>query len=418
MPHHGSLGSSFEEQLWERRIQRVMNDYENFTENDLPYLNISGKYSDYLKTIVKDLHERINSALKTVRDPELSTEVARVLSGATSYNLSRTWHTILDVTQNTAAQSIPKDLYFFMDSIYERLGGEEVPYFIKLTLTVLVPGTLDISKYVLRPFLINLREAYNYLANKKAYVIFTTPSIIKNPIDWALLIHEAAHILEEEKLQIVEEFFPQIRSESYLTGHDLVSTSTFPVEEAMPNWALEIACDIISTISCGPIFGYRLLDNFLREEKEIFETHPPIKKRLQLISNELENYGWNEAAADIRAKSERVKLPEVIEKLVLPKQCTEIIDKIKEKTRQEGLEYRCTPELADRLKIIGTRLNDLKPCVTVGGKNVDLKDMLNASQYVNSELKESQEFKDFMADMIRLISAREFYQKYKSTVSD
>jgi len=417
MPHPGSPENSFEEQLWKSRIQGIMNDYENFIKNDLPYLIIPGKYSEYLKKLIRSLYEKINSSLDAIEDPELSSEVrALVLSGVTRYKISHAWHTILDMAQNTL--DIPKDLYFFMDSIYERLGGEEVPYFIKLTLTALVPGTLDICKYVLRPFLINLRQAFDYLANKKAYVIFTTPSIIKNPIDWALLIHEAAHILEEEKLQIVEKFYPELQSEPYLGGHNLASTIMFPVEEAMPNWALEIACDIISTISCGPIFGYRLLDNFLQEEKEIYETHPPIKKRLELISNELERCGWEEAASDIRTKAERVPIADFIRKVPLPQYYMEIIGDVREKMKQEGIEYQCTPELNTRFKVISERLNDLKPCITVEGKSVDLKDLLNASEHVEDKLKESQEFKDFLADMIRLLTARDLYQKYKSTLSN
>ncbi|HML01844.1 MAG TPA: hypothetical protein VK487_00555 [Candidatus Bathyarchaeia archaeon] len=412
MAHHGPQETSYETELWEQRIQVVMNDYKNFTENQLPYLAIPGKYSEYLRRMIKDLYFKTKQSLESIKDPGLSNEVALVLSGTTRYNVSRVWHTVLDLTQTTV--DTPKDLYFFTDSIYERLGGEEVPYFIKVSLTDLVPGTINICKYVLQPFLINLGDAFEYLSNKKAYVIFATPSIMQNPVDWALLIHEAAHILEEEKLKIVSNYYPQLGSELYVSAHNLAATSSFPVDEAMPNWALEIACDIISTISCGPIFGYRLLSNFLREEKSLYETHPPIKKRLELISNELNRFGWKEEARDIRAKIDRVNVKDFIERAALPEHCNEIIDAIRKKAKAEKIEYRCTPRLRKLIKMLGDRLNSLKPCITIKGEDVDLKDLLNASLYVKNELTENNEFKGFMADMIRLITAKDIYKKYES----
>jgi hypothetical protein len=412
---HGSQENSGEAELWEHRIKVIMNDYENYIKNELPYLTIPGKYSEFLKTIIRDLHSKIKTSLANLRDPDLSSDVALILSGTTRYNLSRVWHTVLDLTQNTI--DVSKDLYFFMDSIYERLGGEEVPYFIKLTLTNLVPGTVDICRYVLRPFLINLREAFDYLTNKKAYIIFATPSLMKNPVDWALLIHEAAHILEEEKLQIVIKYYPQLRHELYLGGYELVSTSAFDVEEAMPNWALEIACDILATISCGPIFGYRLYDNYFREEKILYVTHPPIKKRLKLIADELEKCGWIKEASDIRAKISRIHMPEFIENVSLPEHCNEIIEDIRAKARSEKIEYKCTDELRKRIDLLGKKLNNLKPCITVKGEYVDLKDLLNASQHVKKELAETLEFKEFLADMIRLITAKDLYHKYESLIA-
>jgi len=416
MPPHGSPESAFEKQLWEHRIQGIMNDYGNFIDNDLPYLPIAGKYSEYLRRILRDLHAKMSSSIDTLMKTELSSDVALILSGAIRYNVSYTWYTVLDLAQNTV--DIPEELYFFVDGIYERLGGEEVPYFIKRTLTVLVPGTIDMCKYVLRPFVINLRDARDYLANKKAYVIFTTPSIIKNPMDWALLIHETAHILEEEKLQIVQQFYPQLRSEQFSRSYSLASASGFPVDVAMPNWALEIACDMISTISCGPIFGYRLLHNFLREEKYLSETHPPTKRRLELISNELERCGWKEAANDMRVKTEQVKLPDFIENISLPEHTTEIIEKIRSKSEEENIEYKCTSEMQSRIRMLGDRLNDLKPCITIKGEPVDLKDLLNASEYAKAELRDDQEFKDFMADMIRLVVAKDLYRKHKLTATN
>jgi hypothetical protein len=415
MPPHGSQENSGETELWEHRIKVIMNDYGNYIKNELPYLTIPGKYSEFLKTIIRDLHSKIKTSLENLRDPDLSSDIALILSGATRYNLSRVWHTVLDLTQNTI--DVSKDLYFFMDSVYERLGGEEVPYFIKLTLTNLVPGTVDICRYVLRPFLINLREAFDYLTNKKAYIIFATPSLMKNPVDWALLIHEAAHILEEEKLQIVINYYPQLRQELYLGGYNLASTSAFDVEEAMPNWALEIACDILATISCGPIFGYRLYDNFFREEKILYVTHPPIKKRLKLIADELEKWGWMEEASDIRAKISRIRMPEFIENVSLPEHCNEIIEDIRAKARSEKIEYECTNELRKRIDLLGERLNNLKPCITVKGEYADLKDLLNASQHVRKELAETLEFKEFLADMIRLITAKDLYHKYESLIA-
>jgi hypothetical protein len=413
MPLHGARDNSFEKKLWGQRILSTMNDYKNFAANELPHLPISGKYSEYLKRILDDLYKKMSLSLDTLTMSMLSSNVANVLNASTRYNVSRTWHTVLDIAQNTS--NIPEELYFFVDSVYDRLGGETVPYFIMRTLTQLVPGTLDICKYVLRPFVINLKGAYDYLENKKAYVIFTTPSIVKNPVDWPLLVHETAHILEEEKLQIAQQYYPQLKDEQFFGSHNLSATSGFSVDVAVPNWALEISCDIISTISCGPIFGYRLLDNFLRPEKYLSETHPPTKKRLKLISDELEKYGWKEAASDIRDKTKRIKLPNFIERTPLPEHTHKIIKRIRTKSHELGIEYQCTPAVQEHVKIIGSKLNSLKPCITVKGESVDLKDLLNASEYVEVNIKETQEFKDFMADMIRLVVAKDHFTKMKKS---
>jgi len=415
MPLLGQQGESYETELWERRIKAIRSEYRNFVENEIPHLIIPGKYSAYLKRIVSDLYYKIESSLQSPRQPCLSSDISRILSATTSYNLSFAWHTVLDLSQNTA--STPEDLIFFMDSIYERLGGEEVPYFIKLTLTDLVPGTIDICRYVLKPFFINLRDAFNFLANKKAYIIFATPSLMKNPIDWALLIHEAAHILEEEHLRIVASYYPQLELEQYLGGQNLGPTSSFEVEEAMPSWALEIACDMIATISCGPIFGYRILSNYFGKERGLHETHPPIKKRLELISDELERNGWEQEANDMRARIQQVRMPELIENATLPEHCPAIINDIREETESRGIIYRCTAGARERIRSLGERLNGLKPCLSIQEQAVDLRDLLNAAIHVNEQVSETVEFRDFLADMIRLITARDIYRKHESSIT-
>jgi len=168
---------------------------------------------------------------------------------------------------------------------------------------------------------------------------------------------------------------------------------------------LEITCDAIATYCCGPIFGNRLLRKYAGMETRQSETHPPLKMRLQIISELLAKMRWTEESQYITTQLRKIPSGAMPGENSRPKSTQDILDALQKAIESKGMLYELRGERRTTILRIATRLKEFKPCVVVGGRTVEILDLLNASHYADLDMNSKPSygaFQNFLGDMIRL----------------
>lgn len=415
MLHSNSQENTYREQGL-RRLSSILKDYKAFVDNKLQYVNLSGRYDFYLKKLSSSLADKIKSSIDALQSSPLADKESesRFLSVAAS-GLLEYYHLIIELTQGAA--DAPKNLYFFADEIFSELGGREIPYLIKAELRETIPSTYEVCKDTAKQLLINFSDTSEYLTQMRLHVICISPTIINNPLDWVLIGHEIAHILEKESLKIVQLSYPQLKPTDYLgPATSAGSKLDVPDEDTSePKWCLELACDLIAATAFGPIYAKRLIENFLKpSEPEMSLSHPFWKLRIRLVADELNQLGWRDDAKDVEARIDSVKLANGFPESYTPRHWNQVRDKLRQAMKGKGIEYRNSTAREKLILTLRSRLGDLKPCTSVQGQMVDPRDILNAAEYMEEEMKTSPNFRDFLGDMIRLAATEKQYNEMKA----
>jgi hypothetical protein len=396
-----------------RRLNTILTDYDNFVKNEQTYARITGTYDSYFRKLCSAIGTKVKNGIETLAEPGMDDDSLSRIFDVARFGFLVYYHLIREITQGS--EDIPRNIYFFADAMFDKLGGGKTPYLIKTELTELIPSTYELCRDDARPHLITFTEASRYLRNKTLHVICLSPTIINNPLDWPLMGHEIAHILEKESMKVVQKYYPELRPIEYslassrLAGSPVMAPRSQP-DRYEPKWCLEIACDIIATVAFGPIYGIRLLEDFHKpSELELSESHPFFKTRFRFIADELDHLGWKKEAEELRTRFANVTLPAWFSSKYTPAHWTDARDDIRAQMRKKNLVYSCTAKKTKTIRKLHLRLKELKPCLSIDGVSVDPRDILNATEGLDEQMKLSTGFRDFLGDMIRLSATESVY---------
>src|SRR5207249_3055076 len=183
-------------------------------------------------------------------------------------------------------------------------------------------------------------------------------TIVGNPLDWVLMGHEIAHILEKEVIREVQKKYPQVKPFEYLATKSSDGIDSASPTQYEPKWCLELACDLIPALFFGPIYGFRLIENFVTpSELELSATHPFWKTRIGFIADEIRQLGWTSEADEMEAKIKNVRLPNWWKPDYAPKHWAEIRANLIEIVKSKGMEYRHTTERETLVESLRERLS-------------------------------------------------------------
>ncbi len=389
-------GKGPEPSLWVYRLTSIIRRIEWFSKHDLLVKEITGRYGEYSKKLIEKIFDTIEASNYIKEFLETREQVDRAWIAEISGVTAKLDALINQVSSLMVQVSrIPDELPSFIDELYLRFTKKPIPYLLAIPFVKGTPFTHNYMTRAIRPNIDVIPEARIYAA-RELRMIYVSPEI-EVPANWSLLIHEAAHILEDMEFGVHREFYTE--------------DGVGPAEVKESNWALEIACDAIATYSCGPIFGNRLLQNYHNLETRESDTHPPTKMRLSIIAEELQEMGWKDDAQMIEKRIDQLTLPTFLEKAPRPQHTRKILSKLMESMNTKKLLYKSSSDRRETIVKISERLRSFKPCVEVGNNYVELLDLLNASHYVDLEMNETHdikeggkygEFQRFLGDMIRL----------------
>jgi hypothetical protein len=411
---HSSRGNTYRDRGI-RRLNTILTDYDKFVNTEQLYARITGTYDSYFRKLCSAVGKKVRNGIEKLADPGIHDESLSRIFDVARFGFLEYYHLIREVTQG--AENVPRNIYFFADAMFDKLGRGKTPYLIKTELAELIPSTYELCRDNARRHLITFAEPSDYLKNMTLHIICLSPTIINNPLDWPLIGHEIAHILEKESLKIVQKRYPQLKpieyslSPSALAGR-VSSRGPSQSDRYEPKWCLEIACDIIAATTFGPIYGIRLLENFHKpSELELSESHPFFKIRFKFIADELDYLGWKKEAKALKAKFASVTLPTWFSGNYAPTHWDRVRDEIRSQMKDKGLVYSCSSQKTRAIKNLHERLRELKPCLSIHGAAVDPRDILNATEGLEEQMKLAAGFRDFLADMIRLSATESVYSE-------
>jgi hypothetical protein len=382
---------SAEDNIWTSRLASSLQRSKTL-EGQFQLRPILGPYGEYYKRLILHIIELLQKSKyveELLNDPKPSDQTWIVeISGASAK---------IEAFLNQAAAlivhgaQIPRDLLSFVGNIHRRFWDRPTPYLLAIPFIGGTPFTQDYMDLALRPNIELFPEPRNYARNKDIFVINLSSEIVDVPANWPLLIHETAHIVESREFRILDRFYSEDNADSDAQ------------KEA--NWALEIICDAIATYCCGPIFGNRLLRKYAGMETRQSETHPPLRMRLQIISELLAKMRWTEESQYITTQLRKIPYGAMLVEASRPRFTKDILDALQKAIESKGLLYELLGDRRTTINQIATRLKEFKPCVVVGGRTVEILDLLNASHYADLDMNSKPNygaFQSFLGDMIRL----------------
>ena len=254
--------------------------------------------------ILKDIKEEVSQARIPGRSEEsfkntVAEIIDKVLSDLrnTVAEISEVRDPGIKIQRSSIIHRIFEDFSYEIDTILRHSSRVpiEVHYFVEIVLSdlelrsgmqyLLIFGR-DLST---TNFASGLRRLFAIFPGTQEYIrsnlpffweIVLPPSLVRSCIDWPLITHEIAHIMEDQFWKIVERHYPFVS----------MSYSECSIKCL---YAKEFQADYIATAYIGPIFATRTLLNYFTKEIRISPTHPSWSERLDAMEEQLKVMGFS-----------------------------------------------------------------------------------------------------------------------------
>lgn len=230
-------------------------------------------FKKFISGVVESLEEELRSAITEITEiKDLSIKIHR------SGNIHSVFEDFIYEVDAIIRQSkqIPDELYYFIADILSRLRRFQNMYYILISGPDL--STVNFSYGLERLFrLFPSTKAYIVETQKFLWEISVPPFLLTNPLDWPMVIHEIGHMIEDQFLRIVDNYYKE--------------ANTFEESDIKYRYAKEFQADYIATCLIGTVFGARGLVNYFTKEIKISPTHPAWKERMDAIEKHLKELG-------------------------------------------------------------------------------------------------------------------------------
>lgn len=253
-------------------------------------------------------------------------------------------------------------------------------------------------------------ESLNNTASK-VWVIECPVRAEMNPFEWPVLLHEAAHIIEREKIRVLEE----VKEIYHLSDKITI------------NYILEHICDFIAYMLIGPVFLFRLTDIHLSKEITFSETHPQWISRVQvLVDNTPSNFKSIVESSNISQLMgfiynllKNFEKTQAVQISIKPEILKNILKNVKEKMEAVHIDINELKECIERLKKFLPYTKDIIVLLNGGYLVYRLKQF---SDYVTKYFGEDEyrlfsEFSYLISDCCRLTRIRRLTQDILSSSS-
>lgn len=207
-----------------------------------------------------------------------SEELAFVENDQDKFRRTRSLHDSLEQfvhfvhTVVLASRSLPSALFQMIEMAESQLPKEWQFGFLIWNYTDL--ATLNMNSYmakVLQPF-VNTRQSMD--DEPQCWVFGVPRSILDEPLNWPLVAHEIAHVLEQSQLHAVESVY----------GPRPARTPD-PYEPKVLKFrhAEEYQADFLAAYFFGPSFIMRIVSSYFSQEIHISATHPAWEERIEAL---------------------------------------------------------------------------------------------------------------------------------------
>lgn len=372
------------------------------TKGEVEQTRITGsgenRFKEFVSKLIDDLLIELQEHISIMEEIEdLDTK------STLSENIHRSLEAFLNwvdmILRHCNAVSI--EMQEFVSYILRDLDANDTDY-------LLVSGPelseTSLSESLSKLFMVLFQRAFDRINSEfpSFCILFLPQSLLKNPVNWPLCMHEIGHMIENQKLKIVERFYPR-------PEFSPISTRIMYNTQALKYWySKEFQADYIATAYFGPILPSQLIDNYFTGEVFLYATHPSWEERIRVMVEELRIMGLEESAKILLEKSRRISS----KRPMIPKGSLEHLDEILEET-QSFLEDKSAIYKINKNRLESARktLEEFIPYTD------DVKTMLNAAGEVKKNLLEKadsfekkekveEDFNRLIKDSIRLSSLK------------
>lgn len=340
--------------------------------------------------LIIDLKEHV-STIEELEDVDTKSELSESIHRSLEAFLN--W---IDVILRHC-NAVSLELHEFVSYILKDLNLENIDY---LLLSGSELSEASLSEGLSKLFIALFEKARDRITREfpSFCIIFIPQSLLKNPINWSLCVHEIGHMVENERLRIVENFYPR-------PEFSPVSTRIMYNSEALKHWySKEFQADFFAQSYCGPIFTSQLVDNFFTKEIFILPTHPSWEERTRALAEELRKMKLEDFARRLMERAKELPHSDPLIKREALEHLSTIIDKTKNFLLENNSIYEIKNE---KLESVRESLENFVPYTD------DVKVLLNVAEEVKRTLLDSTkglkrkekieiEFDNLIEDSIRL----------------
>jgi hypothetical protein len=193
--------------------------------------------------------------------------------------------TLLGIIEDILSQEASTELYYFLDYYLDLLVDGKILTDRPKILIIKGYGT---QTYNLLDLIASIFVSDSDVISKlwrdqrrELWIIEVSPKIEGNVFEWPILLHELAHIVEDN-LKIVDTKFKIC----YWPWE--LQTGSVEVMEYFH--CKEYVCDYIALLLCGPIWLFVLYDLYLLPTYRIPTTHPEWINRVMIVKDRVSSY--------------------------------------------------------------------------------------------------------------------------------
>ena len=303
------------------------------------YMNI---FSSLLLETIKSFKETVTQDIDLARSPGAEALINTIILKLRHEN--STISLLFDMLQNisTAEHGVKHETYYFLRDFFRYFETEDVifPFLIMVR-----------SNYLAIPFSRTLKDWFadyvepsllEKMARFHLYVIVLPLEHTNNPFAWTLLLHEAAHSVND-RLNFTERILEPHEAplEYYIPA---VQVTALPIPVARRKWTNELIVDLLALFYMGPVYVSNLRSFLIRGRSDFLEeTHPPPEQRITFLARELYNIGQEFNVQElILIKKMAEKTFEAWKEtkedsLITP---ADLLDKIRAEMKEVATEYR------------------------------------------------------------------------------
>jgi len=174
--------------------------------------------------------------------------------------------------------NIGQELYYFVQYILDDFEKFPITIVIGKHPSLMTFNFWDILTLLLKPFFETSRYIIEQKEKNKIWVIDVPQSLLRNPLNWSLILHEIGHIFEFEYIKAVETEFENRRNEMEHLSSE--------VRIILQRHAEEYQADVFATLYLGPVYPKILNLNYYTNEINMPGSHPDWDERLNLLRSE------------------------------------------------------------------------------------------------------------------------------------
>lgn len=271
------------------RLERLENLADKLSRQTFvsEYMNV---FSSLLLETIKSFKETVTHDIDLARSPGIEALIDTVILKLRHENL--TISLLFDMLQNisTAEHGVIHEIYYFLRDFLRYFEKEDVifPFLIMVR-----------SNYLAIPFSQTLKDWFadyiepsllEKMARFHLYVIVLPLEHTNNPFAWTLLLHEAAHSVND-RLNLTERILEPREAplEYYIPS---VQVAALPIPVARRKWTNELVVDLLALFYIGPVYISNLRSFLIRGRSDFLEeTHSPPEQRIASLARELYNIG-------------------------------------------------------------------------------------------------------------------------------